>query len=732
MKKRPLCMVCLVFLMIKGIILILSGGQSIVTVPASSIFFDETDKQVFIKGQVYKKTSTSEIQILYLKNNSIFYQNKSFYESNILIYDKSFTEIPIGKTVSLNGSLKSFEKARNPGNFNQQLYYAKQNIYGFLWSENITKIEGKEDKLGEFLYQLKKNWNELFTENMSEEGSGILSAILLSEKSDMESETKELYQKNGIGHILAISGLHISFIGLGMYRLIRKTGASFILSGVLACFVLTLYVMMVGFSVSIIRAYIMLLVRIGADITGRVYDMLTALMFSAAIVISCQPLYLTDAGFYLSHGAILAILFLAPEIEKRLPKKKKWLQICIPSISISIALFPIMLWFYFEIPVYSTILNLMVIPLMSWILMFGMVGSFGCLLWKPFGKIMLKICDVIFLIFERIGEIGIRLPFSSLVFGKPNWWELMIYYVSLVLLIVYMKNCTQKGFSKKTKIYFMGISIILLLSFVKFPTGKVQVTMIDVGQGDSIYLKGPQGRDYLIDGGSSDVDSVGKYRIESFLKSQGVETLEYVFVSHGDSDHYNGILEMIGRQKFGVKIENLVLPIHYQNDEELVELTKEAFEQGIKVLVMDKNQSIQEGNLKITCLQPDKNMAEVTGNARSMVLDVSFGEFDMLLTGDVEAEGEEILIQNVKGKTYDVLKTAHHGSKNSTTEDLLKIVRPRIALISAGKNNSYGHPHDETLARLREAGCKVYQTSEWGGITFETNGEVIDFFSSSI
>ena len=209
-KTRPLCFVCLCFLMIQVIVMIVTSGDSTADIPASSIFYDEKDKSVFVHGQVYKKASTSNVQILYLKNNST-------NDSNIMVYDENFIEIAIGQIIHLQGTTNCFDMARNPGNFDQRLYYAKQSIYGMVWCDKVLSISGEENWLMENLYQIKKYGRRMITEAMGEENGAILTAMLLGEKSDMDSEMKELYQKNGIGHILAISGLHISFIGLGLY-----------------------------------------------------------------------------------------------------------------------------------------------------------------------------------------------------------------------------------------------------------------------------------------------------------------------------------------------------------------------------------------------------------------------------------------------------------------------------------------------------------------------------------
>ena len=717
-KTRPLCFVCLCFLMIQTIILIAIGGKSSSEIPASSIFYDENEKSVFIHGQVYKKTSLSKIQVLYLKNNSVS-------DSHIMVYDDNFIEVSIGQNVVLQGTTRRFDEARNPGNFDQRFYYAKQEIYGIVWCDKVLKISGVEKHLMERLYQLKIQWRENIYEVMGEGQGSILSAMLLGEKGDMEPEMKELYQKNGVGHILAISGLHISFIGLGIYRMLRKTGLGYIPSGVLAILVLSLYALMIGFSVSVIRAYIMLLFRVGADMSGRVYDMLTALMVAAAITVGMQPLYLMDAGFLLSYGAILGILFILPMLEKIFPCRWRVLSGVWASVAINVTLFPIMLWFYYEIPTYSLVLNFMIIPLTSVLLGIGMLGGLMGFIIQPVGNLCLYICKFILSVFEMLNKMGSRLPYWRIVIGQPTLWEMILYYIILAIGVLVIRRSKKR---KRRKFLFgilcasLGFSVFLM---AYRPVGNLTITMLDVGQGDSIFLRGPEGNTYLIDGGSSDVEELGKYCIEPFLKSQGVGALDYVFVTHGDTDHYRGIEEMLKRQDVGVQIRRLILSSNWEKDDALAELAQTAQKVGIPVAVIEAGRCIIEGDFQLECIQPSSSDRRLSGNAGSMVLSVKYREFSMLCTGDVEMEGEEALTKRLTECEYTVLKAAHHGSKYSSSEAFLRAVQPKVAIISAGENNSYGHPHQETLQRLKDLGCKIFETRKSGAITIQTDGNTL-------
>lgn len=708
MKKRPLCMLCVMFLFIQIF------RQAPVEAPASSIFSEMTGNiDAILNGQIYKKEQKEKYQILYLKNNSITYQDQTYKESRIMVYDDSFHHVKIGQVIKIKGTLKLFEEARNPGNFDAKLYYGKQKFYGTMWGKEILSVKGTEWSFHEHLYLLRQSWNHLIMEYMGEEQGTILCAILLGEKGGVEEEIKELYQKNGYGHILAISGLHISFIGTGCYHILRKFGLGYYLSGTAAIVILSLYVLLLGFSVSVFRAFVMLLLRIVADITGRVYDMCTALAVSAAMLVSYDSNYLTDASFQLSYGAILAILFVTPAIKKLVGKQGKLWNSFYVSVSVQVALIPITLWWFYEISLYGILWNLLIIPLMSVVMTAGMIGSL-----LPLKHIWFFICRLILDVFECVGEFGNLLPANRIVIGRPSAMAVALFYVWLLFFLLLMKYVPQ--YKKLACIGFIVVSLF----FVKMPNGDVEITMLDVGQGDCIYIRGPYGKDYLIDGGSSDINQVGKYRIESFLKYKGVGSLEYVFVSHGDLDHYSGIQEMIQRENYSVKIRNLIFANNYTKDEALLQLGKEAVNRGITVCVLEQNQLMEEGPMQMKCI--GTNTDEYVGNEGSMVLELALHDFSIIFTGDIELEAEERLIDDIK-REYTILKVAHHGSQNGTTEAFLDKTKPKIALISAGKSNKYGHPHTTVLERLEERNITTFCTSQCGSITIKSNGNSLTF-----
>lgn len=751
MKNRPLCSICLI-LSVFIIISVCWGGEFFLkefkTSPAETHF--QAKENVCLSGRVYQKKEKDKYQILYLKNNSITYHQQSLKESQMIVYDENKLKVNIGDVLRVQGEINFFDNARNPGNFDQKRYYQRQNIHVSVWAQSVCREKENSrtwyECVKERLYEFRKGWTEKLYMFLEEKDAGTVSAILLGEKAGMDEELKELYQVNGIGHILAISGLHLSFVGLGIYQIFRRISGSYNVGSFFGIIFLSLYVLMVGVTVSVLRAFLTFLFRVGADVTGRNYDGVTALSFSALSVLLWRPLSIYDAGFWLSFGAVAALYFVYP-IFRDFPIQSLW-----ASVSIQLVTLPVILVSFYELPTFSIFVNIIVIPLMSLILICIMAGSILGVIILPVGIPFFKIAGMLLKLYEQLCNLAMDLPGARIVTGKPQNWEVAVYYICLFLALCLYRWMIKKRKQERIKsriqkelrnrrclvsvsVFALGL-LLLVFSFGR--NGEFAVTMLDVGQGDCIFIKGPRGGNYLIDGGSSDVGHVGKYRIESFLKSQGVKKIDYVFVSHGDEDHMNGIMEMLERKRIGIEIGTIVLPSQNVWDEKLKQLAEKAIEYETKVAVMEQGQAQKEGEMSLTCLMPDnqgKNNSykendyeeelSESGNEYSMVLKLSYHSFDMLFTGDIEGEGEEKLINVLEHEegAVEVLKVAHHGSKNSSSEEFLRLVKPVVTCISAGKKNRYGHPHQETLDRLKEVKSEIYSTQDCGAITITVGKE---------
>ena len=751
---------------------------------------------------------------------------------NILCYLREGVPEPeIGSLVILKGTLKNFQQPTNPGQFNAPFYYQ---ILRISFRLNQAEIQVKSDrfyKISEGLYQLRRKAGSKMDALLPEQEASVMKTMLLGEKGILDEEIKGLYQRNGIAHILAISGLHISMIGMGLYQLLRRAGLKIRLSGILASMVIVLYGMMTGFAVSAIRAIAMFLLQMLAQILGRTYDRITALAVAAVLVLVEQPLYLFHSGFQFSFLCVLGISLILPVLGNVRKGKKLFEGIALMAVTL-----PVYLGVFYQIPVYSMFLNFIVLPMMSILMGAGIVMILAAFLCTPLGIPAAWLITGILMVYERLGLFTEQLPYHYWTPGCPAKWQLAVYVAILIIIaalgrtkrkaVLYQRDCIHKdcihrrggcakgilqGDMRRHEVlqyeipqyemqnkrirriachggkwisaYGIPVGIcwgLLLLGVVILAwrfRPELQVTFLDVGQGDCIFLQTENGDSYLTDGGSSSVSKVGKYRMIPFLKYQGASQIKAVFVSHADSDHCNGIAELLEQAELeGIRVENLVLTdladeCHSEGYEELVEL---AGQNGITVQFLHEGQQLQDGELLFQCLHPSKGYRAEDLNETSMVLLVTYREFSMLLTGDVQGAGEEHLTQELQdwrepGVTQmqdvirisgeeesmeeqsienerieeqieekrpqnkmgvnhaetelTVLKVAHHGSKNSTSEEFLKAANPMLAIISCGEGNRYGHPHEETLERLEKADVPWFCTKDYGAITVTVDGK---------
>ncbi len=496
-------------------------------------------------------------------------------------------------------------------------------------------------------------------------------------------------------------------------------------------FVLIPYAIMTGFSVSARRAVFMYLIRMGSQVSGRVYDMLTSLVLSAAAILMPSPLYLWDSGFLMSFGSVSAIFIsdcLMEEWHLKKDEKKKGerfgrkiLKAALPGICIQLVTFPILLTSYFEFPLYSILLNLWVIPLMSLVMGAGLLGSVLCIFCPILADLVLLVSEGILEVYEWSCGLTLRFPFSRIITGCPMIWQVTGYYLFLLLCFL----CRKKR--KKRVLLILACGLALLLGKWKLLDTRMEITMMDVGQGDGIFLRTPQGTTILIDGGSTSKEELARYCMEPFLESRGVSTIDYAFLSHGDQDHYSGILQMMERRKTGIPIKNLILPSQNVWDKSLEQVAKQAEHIGTTVKIIKKGERMRIGKVTLTCLGPGQEYKGEKGNEASMILEVCYGHFSMLFTGDLEGQGEKELLQSFREHTfYSILKVSHHGSKGGTSEAFLEKVNTSFALISAGKKNRYGHPNPETLKRLEEKQIPIICTKDSGAITIRTDGKTME------
>lgn len=642
----------------------------------------------------------------------------------ILIYS-DIIEVYPGNKIMAGGMLKNFQKPNNPGEFDSHYYYKSKGFSARFTSREITIVSPDKNYIKWGLFFLRSRLSAVYDRWLPKDKAGILKAMFLGDKEDLDEDIKELYARNNLGHILAISGLHISIIGLGAYKLILKLFRHKRAAALGGMAFGLIYGLMTGFGISASRAVVMMLLSFLAVLAGRTYDLISALCLGGSLILLLHPLEIRNAGFLLSFGAVGGIGLVNPVLsglfdwdkwEERISKKAAGcMKGLLASISVQLATIPIVLYFFYEYPLYGIVINLFVIPLLS--LLAGLsigAGLIGCI-FLPAAGILAGGIYYILEFYEILCRGFSKLPYSLLTVGKPQISFLLFYYGILAAVLVLCR------FVKKP--FVLSGLVFLLFLPVRADNPGLIVSFLDVGQGDGIYMETKEGLHMLVDGGSSDRGKLGRYTLEPFLKSMGVNTLDYVFLSHLDSDHTSGIMELIEDNR-GIYIGRLVLPKGVVKDEAYEELTALCQKKGIAVSYIKEGGILSLGPLSIRCISPLDNNGGEDRNENSMVLEVCYGNFSMLLTGDL-GEGENSLWDRMGQERYTVLKAGHHGSKFSTSAEFLDRVNPDISVISCGEGNRYGHPHKEVLDRLAKAGCPFVLTQEAGAVAITTDG--VDF-----
>lgn len=642
----------------------------------------------------------------------------------------------MGSLITVEGDFRAFSHATNPGEFDAANYYRILGQQGRLTSCRIVSQSGSYDVFREKLYRFREYLSLLADASYGEKDASVVKAMLLGEKGTLDTDLKELYRQNGISHILAISGLHLSVIGMCVFRLLKKTGLPKIVYITITIGLMYCYGTMTGMGISMLRAYIMFGIRLCAELLGRTYDLLTAVTVAALAVLIRQPLYLQHSGFLFSFGAVCGIGIFLPAAQENLlgwggseradSRRGRAERAFVSGAAISLSTLPVYLCFYYEFPPYSVFLNLLVVPCMTFVLIGGLLSLAAAALFLPLGAAAAVPVHLILRFYEKCCDFCLRLPDSSWVTGCPKPWQTALFLGILTGLVAWNHRIPKL-------LFWQGALCALLALTIRLPRG-LQITMVDVGQGDCIYLAEDSGVHMLIDGGSSDKSDVLSYQIMPFLKHEGVSYLDAIVVTHPDSDHISGIrllLEESGTS--GIAVGALYLPDVGEagRNEAYRELERLAAEAGAGVRYLSAGDVLKCGKVMLTCLHPRKNLDETEPNAYSTVLYLTYGAFSALFTGDLEGAGEEDVaaalrrVQDMRGDglhNITLLKVAHHGSSGSTGEAFLRQVDPEIALISSGHNNRYGHPHEELLARLRKAGCLILGTQESGAVTVRVRG----------
>lgn len=630
-----------------------------------------------------------------------------------------------GRLCHVTGVLTEASIAKNPNAFNYRKYLAEKQIYKIVELEEnpLNKCAEVKSTPLTMIKEVRFTGIKYLEKNFPSEIAALSAALIFGDRSMFDPEVLINYQKTGIVHLLAISGLHVSLlIGMVFYLGIRiGLTRQFMMNFLLV--LLPIYAILTGASPSVIRAVLMiflvlLVIRWKKQIKLSPID---AISLTLLIYLFFSPLIILDAGFQLSFSVSYAIILSVTNIFPRYQESIS--AMVVTSIIAQLAALPILLYHFFEISFISIVANLLYIPLFSFVFLPGLyILYFIQIIFGDTPSILINLFMKIITLANALIEKLADLSFAQLVTGRPNILLFIIYMV--IILAIFL--IWEAGFQQKRKInaIFLAFTLITIQTIWNWANPFGEVTMIDVGQGDSILIHYPFGKGtYLIDtGGTIQFEEdewkkaakpfeVGRDVVVPFLKGKGITKLDKLILTHGDTDHIGGTLALLKE----IEVTQILMPSVAELSKLELTILQEAKNKGIQVVMVADGSQWENEKSTFYVLSPEANF-QGERNSGSIAIMAEIGGLNWFFGGDLDQEGEERIIKKYPDLHIDVLKAGHHGSKTSTSELFINKIKPAISWISVGEHNRYGHPHSEVLEQL--GNTTVYRTDDHGAITY--------------
>lgn len=454
-----------------------------------------------------------------------------------------------------------------------------------------------------------------------------------------------------------------------------------------------------GATASVVRACIMSILGLMSFLFYRKSDVYNNLAFSSFIILIFNPYTIFDMGFLLSYGGTIGIILFSNKLSKKFPIKNKILnyikEMFFVCISANIIIIPIIMYNFNTLSLTFFISNVLVSPIMGIVVILGFVQIFLSIININLAYLLSIFLNPMLEILIFIADFTAKLPLSKILIPTPNIIFIIIYYVIILF-------CNKINI-KKT-IIILSI-IIIIFNLLNLLPKDLRIYFIDVGQGDSTLILTPKGNSILIDGGGSETGSfdVGEKILLPYLLDRGVTKIDYMMISHFDSDHVGGLFSILEN----LRVEHVLISKQGKESENYKHFLEISKRKKIKVIYVEAGDRINiEKNMFFEILFPTRNLiSENILNNNSIVARLVYKNIKILFTGDIEEIAEKELIK-LYSKTNklraDILKVAHHGSKSSTIASFLKLVNPRISLIGVGATNTFGHPNIGVLERLEQ------------------------------
>lgn len=671
------------------------------------------------------------------------------------------TELALGDRVTFAAKIRVLRNFNNPGGFDYRRHMAFKGIHGSAWvrAEKLrivgthplppaTRIvHGLRGRLGRLI--------DAAGGPDTKDAQSVLKALVYGDRSGISSDLRERFNRAGVGHLLAISGLHVGIVATAAYRCLvwlfsfctpllwrgwtRQWAAAATLFIVLA------YGILAGMSPSTQRAVIMVAVFLVALILGRTHDILNTLAVAALAILALSPPALFSISFQLSFCAVLAIVVGLERFDfsegaessfGRSIGKKAAGFVLVSALAIA-GTAPVVLHHFNQTSVVGLASNLLLVPLVGFVAVpLGLASTVVALFFETAAIPAFALCVQVLRLALAAVDVFSGLSFAAVKTVTPSLLEMVIYYLAGWSLLNLGKARLAPWVLAAALITAGGDGIYW--SYQRFWHRDLKVTAIDVGQGGATLMELPGGTEILYDGGGfSDnrLFDVGRQVVAPLLWRRKIATVDTLILSHPNADHLNGLIFVAGH----FNVRELWVNGDANTTQGYKTLMAVCREKKILVRRLDADSlPVKMGGVSLTVLHPPADFIDAATaidqqdrNNGSLVVKVAFGKTAFLLTGDIMADAESTLLRRADGNLAStVLFAPHHGSRSSSTPGLIQAVRPKTVVISSGAGNRFGFPHLDVTDRYRAAGCRILITATHGAITMRSDGSGVQIEST--
>lgn len=639
-------------------------------------------------------------------------------------------KLEYGNKIEVKGKLEELESLSNPGILSFADFLKNKGIKCQLRSTRspprvLSKNGG--NPLKRLSISLKNRLIVIPQKTLPEPYSTLLSSIVFgSRAARAPAEVKEIYKRAGVAHLLVASGMHLGIL-VGVCLFIVRSSRLPLWVGILITSVVNfLYAMMTGFGPSILRAAIMAEIMLIGLLFEREKEVYTSLSLAAFIILLFNPKYLFEVGFQLSFAATCALVYISPVTNEKLKNYMPKSVSSLLSVAIApvLATSPITLYHFSQTSLIGVLTNFLLLPWVGIIVVLGFVSTVLGSIFLPLGELINGANLILLWVAHWLISNLAAFPFAQVFLAPPKLPIIIGYYAGLVVMVEVLRRGRMPKINKfrLAVIVLAFVSIIFWNATLSDTTKGLVITVLDVGQGDSILIESPSGRKVLVDGAER---KMGERVVVPFLQRKGIRKLDMVILTHPHEDHVGGLPAVLGKIKVNSVLDSgfVYKSETYRRFLNLIEKNK------IKYHLARGGQRINFGKgVVVKILHPTLPFLTDTNsdaNNVSIVFRMQYKKFSMLFTGDNESDGEEGILEIFPETSLasTILKVGHHGSRTSTSPPFLEAVNPEVAVISCGKRNKFKHPHGSTLKKLNANGIKVYRTDQDGAVVIKSDGE---------